>query len=330
MSTRLSLSELVLAGDVRGVARTISLIEAHSPLADDIAAEIFPHTGRASVVGVTGPPGVGKSTLVERMVLVWRARGKTVGIIAIDPSSPFTRGAILGDRIRMASLDRDNGVFIRSMANRAHLGGLAEATPAAVRILDAAGYDIVIVETVGVGQSEVAVADAADCTVLVLMPGGGDAIQAMKAGVLEIGNVFVVNKADRDGASRVERELNAMLHLGDLPKTPRVLLTQADQGHNVDAVVDAVEEWLKEATVIGQLEEHRIVRLQREALEHLAWAARQQVMRDLHNEVVQYLVERLRRREIDPASAARQALDTVRLKSDSSAAGGTEVCRGYE
>ena len=311
MSEAGALSERVLRGDVRAIARAISLIEANSALAEAVTAEIFPRTGRAHVIGITGPPGAGKSTLVERMVLEWRARDKTVGVIAVDPSSPFTHGAILGDRIRMAALTRDTGVFIRSMASRAHLGGLAEATPAATRVLDAAGYDVIVVETVGVGQSEVAVADATDCTVLVLMPGGGDAIQAMKAGVLEIGDVFVVNKADRDGAVRTQRELNAMLRLADLPRRPRVVLTQADRGHNVETVVDAVEEWLHETAATGRLEEHRVRGLQREALEHLGRTARRQVLRDLEDDVVEHLAERLRRREIDPASAARQALETA-------------------
>ncbi len=194
MSSTEAIVERLLAGDRRVAARVISLIEDGDALAGPLLADLFAHTGRARVIGITGAPGAGKSTLVEQLVQGWRERGRSVGVLAVDPSSPFTGGAILGDRIRMASLTHDRGVFIRSMAARGHLGGIAEATPAAIRVLDAMGMDIVLVETVGVGQSEVAIAAAADCTVLVTMPGGGDAVQTMKAGVIEIGDVFVVNR----------------------------------------------------------------------------------------------------------------------------------------
>ncbi len=199
--------EGVLAGRPRAIGRAISAVEKNGG-APEILGPLFPRTGRARVVGVTGPPGAGKSTLAQRLAQAYRRRGKTVGIVAVDPSSPFTGGAILGDRIRMAEIYTDPGVFIRSMATRGALGGLARATSDAVDVLDSAGYDVVLIETVGVGQDEVDIIKAAETVAVVLVPGLGDDIQAIKAGILEIGDVFVVNKADRDGADRVAAELS--------------------------------------------------------------------------------------------------------------------------
>ncbi|OIJ99641.1 methylmalonyl Co-A mutase-associated GTPase MeaB [Streptomyces colonosanans] len=298
----------VLARDQRAGARMITLIENDAPGAASRLAELFPHTGRAAVIGVTGPPGAGKSTLVEGMVRAWRDRGRTVGVLAVDPSSPFTGGAILGDRIRMASLTGDPGVYVRSMASRAHLGGLAEATPAAVRVLDAMGMDVIVVETVGVGQSEIAIAGTADCTVLVTMPGAGDGIQAMKAGVLEIGDVFVVNKADREGALRTRRELNAMLRMQDRTPRPVVLLTKADMGDGVEQVVRQVEEFLDTRRGSGQLQKRRLRHLEREALELIGAQARRRTLATLDQATIDELSEALWERRQDPATVAARAL----------------------
>jgi len=294
----------LLQGDQRAAARMISLIEDDDSSVASLMAQIFQHTGKATVVGVTGPPGAGKSTLVQRMAHVWRESDRTVGVLAIDPSSSFTGGAILGDRIRMSSLDSDRGVFIRSMASRSHLGGIAEATPAAIRVLDAMGMDIVIVETVGVGQSEIAIADAADCTVFVTMPGTGDAVQTMKAGVMEIGNVFVVNKADHDGALNTQRELRSMLHLQEQTPAPPVLLTRADIGVGVDDLVETIDEYVRVISSTGVIEEHRFQHLKHETLDLIGRQARRQSTFALAQESLFELTTALRERKLDPVSVA--------------------------
>jgi LAO/AO transport system kinase len=311
MSQGAGLVGRVLAGEQRAVARMITLIENGDPDAGTMVAELFPHTGRADVIGVTGPPGAGKSTLVGAMVEVWRRRGRTVAVLAIDPSSPFTGGALLGDRIRMGSLTGDAGVYVRSMANRAHLGGLAEATPAAIRVLDAMGMDVVVVETVGVGQSEVAIADTADCTLLVTMPGGGDGIQAMKAGVLEIGDVFVVNKSDRDGALSTQRELTAMVRMHDHTSRPSVLLTRADVGEGVEQVVESIEAFLHARRESGQFDQRRLRHLERETLELIGIQARRRTMAVLDPAAIAEFAEALRSRRLDPATVAARALARV-------------------
>src|SRR5258705_12707146 len=225
------ISELVeraRGGDARSVARLISLVEDESPLLREVMAALAPYAGRAHIVGITGSPGVGKSTSTSALVSAYRAVGKRVGVLAVDPSSPFSGGALLGDRVRMQDHATDRGVFIRSMASRGHLGGMALAAPEAVRILDAAGHDHVIVETVGVGQAEGDVAAATDTTLVVLAPGAGDAVQMAKAGILEIADVFVVNKGDRDGAGETARDLRQMLHMGAAREwSPPVLTTTA-------------------------------------------------------------------------------------------------------
>ncbi len=231
------------AGDPRAVARLVSLVESASSLLPEAMAALAPYAGRAHVVGVTGAPGVGKSTATSALVGAWRDQGLRVGVLAVDPSSPFSGGALLGDRVRMGAHATDPGVFIRSMAARGHLGGLAWAAPQAVRVLDAAGCEVVLVETVGVGQSEVEIAGLADSTVVLLAPGMGDGIQAAKAGVLEIGDVYVVNKADREGASEVRRHLRGMLAMAQRPPgawRPPVLATTATTGEGVAEVAEAL------------------------------------------------------------------------------------------
>ncbi|HUL84757.1 MAG TPA: methylmalonyl Co-A mutase-associated GTPase MeaB, partial [Actinomycetota bacterium] len=231
----------VCAGDRRAVARAISLVEDGGTELEQLSAGIYADTGRATTVGLTGAPGVGKSTIATGLVRLARAGGRRVAVLAVDPTSPYTGGALLGDRVRMQEHATDPDVFIRSMATRGHLGGMALAAPEAVRILDAAGYDLVLLETVGVGQAEVDVAAAADTAVVVLAPGLGDAVQMAKAGILEVADVFVVNKADREGASEVLRELRQMLHLGAARAwDPPVLAVSASDGDGMEALWAAI------------------------------------------------------------------------------------------
>ncbi|HJU54559.1 MAG TPA: methylmalonyl Co-A mutase-associated GTPase MeaB [Pyrinomonadaceae bacterium] len=240
-----TLIERLAAGDARAVARAISKVEDGTEGAGELMKAVFPRTGRATVVGITGAPGAGKSSLVDKLALEYRRRGERVGIVAVDPSSPFSGGAILGDRIRMQTLGLDPGVFIRSMATRGNLGGLARATVDAVAILDAAGYGRVIVETVGVGQDEVEIVKAADVSVVVLVPGMGDDIQAIKAGIMEIGDIFVINKADREGVLRTEKELEALLSLAMRPDAwqPPIVKTVATENKGVSDLVEAIESY---------------------------------------------------------------------------------------
>jgi LAO/AO transport system kinase len=243
-ATRRPLSERVLQGDPRAIARAISLIEDEAAEAADLVRRIFARTGRAYLVGVTGAPGAGKSTLVDRLIAALRGRGRSVGVVAVDPTSPFSGGAILGDRVRMQAHAADTGVFIRSMATRGHLGGLARATGEAALVLDASGKEIVIIETVGVGQDEIDIVRTADISIVTLVPGAGDEVQALKAGIMEIGDIFVVNKADRDGADRTAASVEALLSLESFAGgrwRPPIVKTEATTGKGVTELADAID-----------------------------------------------------------------------------------------
>ncbi len=235
----------ICSGDVRAIARAITAIEDHDPQAEELLKQIFPSTGRAHVIGVTGAPGTGKSTLVDRLAAHYRRAGEQVGIIAVDPTSPYTGGAILGDRIRMQGHASDAGIFIRSMATRGSLGGLARATGDVALILDAAGKQHVLVETVGVGQDEVDIVRLADCTLVLLVPGMGDDVQNMKAGLMEIADIFVLNKSDREGVDRLETQLEAMLELAREPNgwKPKIVRTVATENKGVDELAAAIAEY---------------------------------------------------------------------------------------
>jgi len=278
------LVERARAGDPRAVARLISLVEDESPLLREVMAGLVPYAGHAQVVGITGSPGVGKSTSTSALVGELRTASKRVGVLAVDPSSPFSGGALLGDRVRMQDHALDPDVYIRSMASRGHLGGLSWTTPQALRVLDAAGCDIVLVETVGVGQSEVDVAGLADTTLVLIAPGMGDGIQAAKAGILEIGDIYVINKADRDGADQVRRDLRSMLALGDRSEgawKPPILKTVAARGeglHEVFAEIDRHHEWLAGS---GELENRR-TRRARDEIEAIAVTALRSRWGDVH------------------------------------------------
>ncbi|MGH2537226.1 MAG: methylmalonyl Co-A mutase-associated GTPase MeaB [Candidatus Promineifilaceae bacterium] len=313
-----ALVEGVLAGRWRAIARLISQVEDEDPAARPALAALYPHTGRAHIVGVTGPPGSGKSSLVNRAALVWRAAGQKVGIVAVDPSSPFSGGALLGDRVRMRDLAGDAGIFIRSMASRGHLGGLARTTGEAVRVLDAAGFGIILVETVGAGQAEVEVAAAAHTTLVVEAPGMGDDIQANKAGILEIADILVVNKADRPGAEQAAKALRAMLRLGLAAGrgqgpaadgaaagwTVPVLQTVATAGQGVEALAQAVEAHGDHLKRSGGWQARELARSRAELTHLLQARLLAEIGRGAPADVIEEWVAAVAQREIDPYSAA--------------------------
>jgi LAO/AO transport system kinase len=306
-----SLAERLLEGDKRALARAISLVENDNPAGWELVREIFPHTGRAAVVGFTGPPGVGKSTLLGALIKLERERDRSVAVLSIDPSSPFTHGALLGDRIRLSEHFLDPGVFIRSMANRGALGGLSEAALQASLLMDASGRDIVMVETVGVGQAEVDIIDHADTVVLVLMPGSGDSVQALKAGVMEIPDVIVVNKAEHPLTDTMIREIKAVLALGphrdwEVP----ILRTEATRGEGISELIDKLAEHREFIIAEGTLAERRRRNLMNEVLAIATFRMRRELEESLRDDdEVRELLDRVVARELDPASAATTILE---------------------
>jgi len=316
MARTWSLDELVAgvrSGDRRALARAITLVESADPLAEDVIRELYGQTGHAYMVGVTGPPGVGKSSLVSSLVRHVRPGGPTVGVVTVDPSSPFTQGALLGDRIRLADHFLDPDVFIRSMGTRGHLGGLAEATLQAALILDAAGKDLLFLETVGTGQSEVEIVGIADTTLLVLMPGSGDSIQALKAGIMEIPDVIAVNKKDRTGATTMESEVQSILALDTEREweTP-IVLTDAISGEGVEELWDAVGAHRSHLEETGLLAKRRASNLARQVYALASGRAKAHLERAVAgDEELRRLLELVERRELDPLSAVREIMQKV-------------------
>ena len=303
----------VLAGDRRALARSISLVEDGEAEGIEIVRRVYPSTGRAASIGVTGPPGVGKSSLVSALVGHTRGLGRSVGVVSVDPSSPFTRGALLGDRIRLADHFLDAEVYIRSMGTRGHLGGLAEATLQALLLVDASGKDVVFLETVGTGQSEVEVIGIADVVLLVLMPGSGDAVQALKAGIMEIPDVIAVNKMDHPAAKTMLQEVRSIVALDPVrERRPAILLTEALRGEGVPELWDALEKRSAELDERGELEARRERNLSGE-VEALAVARVRRLVRQAMREHddVRALVEGVQRREVDPVTAVAAVVDAV-------------------
>lgn len=314
MGQAAELTDRLLEGDKRALARAISLIENGDPAGAELVAALYPRTGSARIVGFTGPPGVGKSTLIGALVRTLRERERRVGVLSIDPSSPFTRGALLGDRIRLAEHFLDEGVFIRSMASRGALGGLAEAALQAALVMDAAGFDDVLLETVGVGQAEIDIVDHADTVVLALMPGSGDSIQALKAGVMEIPDVIVVNKAEHPLTDTMVREVRTALSLGPSGdwKVP-IVKAVASKGEGIDDVLRAIESHRAHVEESGTLEQRRARNLRSEVIGLAAARMRRELERSVAEDPsVAELLERVVRRETDPATAAALLLERPR------------------
>ncbi len=311
--THETLAAGVRAGDTRALARAITLVENSDPLAYDLVRELYPDTGRAFTVGVTGPPGVGKSTLISALVRHVRAQGKSVGVISVDPSSPFTQGALLGDRIRLSDHFLDPEVFIRSMGTRGHLGGLAESTLQAMLVLDAAGKDVIFVETVGTGQGETEIIGVADTVLLVLMPGSGDSVQALKAGIMEIPDVIAINKMDHPAAKTMLNEVRSILAL-DHERTWKVpiVLTEASRGENVPELWEKVEQYRAHLEETGLLEDRRRdnVRLEVFTLASARAARHLEESVRLDGELAR-LLEEVHRRELDPLTAVREIMEKV-------------------
>jgi LAO/AO transport system kinase len=302
----------VRAGDRRALARAISLVEDGDPLAYPLVRELYPQTGSAAVIGVTGPPGVGKSSLIGALVRHARGLDKTVGVVSVDPSSPFSKGALLGDRIRLADHFTDPGVYIRSMGTRGHLGGLAETTLQAVLLLDASGKDVVFVETVGAGQSEVEVTAIADTVLLVLMPGSGDAVQALKAGIMEIPDVIAINKMDHPAAKAMLGEVRSIVGLADRDRRPPILLTEAMRGENVPELWETLEAHRAKLAEDGGLDERRRRNLGREVFAVASSRAKTHLEAAVADDPeLQRLLDEVERRQLDPLTAVREIMEKV-------------------
>jgi len=319
--TRESLAEGVRTGDRRALARAISLVENGDPLAYDLVRDIYPETGRTYAVGVTGPPGVGKSSLISTLIGHIREHGRTIGVISVDPSSPFTQGALLGDRIRLSDHFLDPGVFIRSMGTRGHLGGLAETTLQALLVLDAAGKDLVFLETVGAGQSEVEVIGIADTVVLVLMPGSGDSIQALKAGIMEIPDVIAINKMDHPAAKTMLNEVRSILSLDkERSWAPPIVLTEATTGQNVPELWEKIEAHRAHLESEGRLEERRRKNLAGEVFAIASGRAKAHLERAVADDPeLRRLLDEVQRRELDPLTAVREIMERVFKLGDTAA-----------
>ncbi len=306
--------EQVRAGDVRAISRAITAIENHDPQAREILRQLFPWTGQAYLVGVTGAPGTGKSTLVDRLATYYRGQGQTVGIIAVDPTSPFTGGAILGDRIRMQGHATDAGIYIRSMATRGFLGGLARATGDVALLLDAAGKQVVLIETVGVGQDEIDIVRLADCTLVTLVPGLGDDVQNMKAGLMEIADIFVLNKSDREGAGRLEQQLRAMLPL--VPERdgwrPAVVRTVATENKGIDALAGAIADFRQHFQGSRERQAKKVAHWKERLVELLEARLLERVLGDSRGErALDELAGEVAERKKDPYAAVSELLSRV-------------------
>jgi LAO/AO transport system kinase len=308
------LTERLLSGDRRALARVISRIEDEDPEAPDIVSELYPHTGKALTVGFTGPPGAGKSSIIAKLIELYREEDKKIGVVTVDPSSPFSKGAILGDRIRLSDHFLDREIFIRSMGSRGHLGGLAGGSKLAGLAMEAYGMDVVIYETIGVGQGEVEVASAAETVVLVLQPGAGDSVQALKAGVMEIADVFCINKADHPQAKETKAEVRSILEIGheldpDTPMPP-IIMTRGDTGEGIEELKEAIEEHRAQLEESGELEKRRRAS-QREFVVSWATNKMEKEMQERLKREDTELMERVYNRELDPISASEKIFEEI-------------------
>lgn len=316
----MKLFERILAGDIRSIGRAVTLLENGHPDKEDLIDALYPHCGRAVVLGLTGPPGAGKSSLADRMISAARAEGNKVAVIAVDPSSPFSGGAILGDRLRMQKHAVDEGVFIRSMASRGHLGGVAGATGDAIKVFDAAGYDLIILETIGVGQTEIEVMEWSDIVLLVLVPGLGDEIQALKAGIMEIGDIFVINKSDRDDADKLKAEVEYVLSIKyhDRPEGRNpIVKTSATEGTGIQELMGAVDGYLKNIRQSGQLEVRHRARIAGQIKKIMTARILAGIEKRLQsNHEIEEMVDRIFNKSSRPYSLIYKKLDSLLKEHD--------------